>query len=106
MTFQNVGGLVMPLIIEFHYADGSKETEYIPAEIWRRNESQVTKVFSKEKEVVKFVLDPKRETADIDESSNYWPRQYQPTRFEMYKGGSAVRGATQGDNPMKKANKK
>jgi aminopeptidase N len=105
MTFKNVGGLVMPLIIEFHYADGSKETEYIPAEIWRKNESQVTKVFAKEKEVVKFVLDPKRETADIDESSNYWPRQYQPTRFELFKGGSAVRGAAQGDNPMKKGSK-
>ncbi len=96
----------MPLIIEFHYADGSKETEHIPAEIWRKSESQVTKVFAKEKEVVKFVLDPKRETADIDESSNYWPRQYQPTRFELFKGGSAVRGAAQGDNPMKKANNK
>ena len=106
MTFKNVGGLVMPLIIEFHYADGSKETEHIPAEIWRKSESQVTKVFAKEKEVVKFVLDPKRETADIDESSNYWPRQYQPTRFELFKGGSTVRGAAQGDNPMKKANKK
>jgi hypothetical protein len=106
MTFKNIGGLVMPLIIEFHYADGSKETERIPAEIWRKNESQVTKVFAKEKEVVKFVLDPKRETADIDESSNYWPRQYQPTRFDLFKGGSAVRGAAQGDNPMKKARKK
>jgi hypothetical protein len=105
MTFRNIGGLVMPLIVEFHYADGSKETEHIPAEIWRKNESQVTKVFVKEKEVVKFVLDPKRETADIDESSNYWPRQYQPTRFELFKGGSAVRGAAQGDNPMKKASK-
>ncbi|MEY3645222.1 MAG: hypothetical protein RLZZ207_1920, partial [Bacteroidota bacterium] len=83
-----------------------KETEHIPAEIWRRSESQVTKVFAKEKEVVRFVLDPKRETADIDESSNYWPRQYQPTRFELFKGGSSVRGAAQGDNPMKKASKK
>jgi hypothetical protein len=105
MTFSNVGGLVMPLIIEFHYADGSSDIERIPAEIWRKNESQVTKVFVKKKEVVKFVLDPKRETADIDESSNFWPRQYQPTRFDLFKGGSAVRGAAQGDNPMKKASK-
>ena len=96
----------MPLIIEFHYADGSKETEHIPAEIWRKSESQVTKVFAKEKEVVKFVLDPKRETADIDESSNYWPRQYQPTRFELFKGGWYGQFADPGDNPMKKAKKK
>ncbi|MBN7810022.1 M1 family metallopeptidase [Algoriphagus sp. H41] len=106
MTFENVGGLVMPLIIEFQYADGTSEVERIPAEIWRKSESQVTKVFVKEKEVVRFVLDPKRETADIDESSNYWPRQYQPTRFELFKGAGGVRGASTGDNPMKKAQKK
>jgi len=106
LTFSNIGGLVMPLIIEFHYADGSSEIEHIPAEIWRKNESQVTKVFPKKKEVVRVVLDPKRETADIDESSNYWPRQYQPTRFELFKGGSNVRGVAEGDNPMKKENKK
>mgnify|MGYP005748639147 FL=1 len=103
MTFKNVGGLVMPLIIEFQFADGTSEIERIPAEIWRKNESQVTKVFAKQKEVVRFVLDPMRETADIDESSNYWPRQYQPTRFELFKGAGGVRGASSGDNPMKKA---
>ncbi|WP_157359679.1 M1 family metallopeptidase [Algoriphagus mannitolivorans] len=106
MTFKNVGGLVMPLIIEFHYADGTSEIERIPAEIWRKNESEVTKVFPKKKEVVRFVLDPMRETADIDESSNYWPRQYLPTRFELFKGTGGVRGASIGDNPMKKAQKK
>ena len=106
LTFKNVGGLVMPLIIEFHFADGTSEIERIPAEIWRLNESQVTKVFAKQKEVVRFVLDPNRETADIDESSNYWPRQYQPTRFELFKGTGGVRGASMGDNPMKKAQKK
>ena len=106
MTFKNVGGLVMPLIIEFHYADGTSEIDRIPAEIWRKNETQVTKVFAKQKEVVRFVLDPKRETADIDESSNYWPRQYMPTRFEMFKGTGGARGASTGDNPMKKAQKK
>lgn len=106
MTFKNVGGLVMPLIIEFHYSDGTSEIDRIPAEIWRKNESQVTKVFAKQKEVVRFVLDPKRETADIDEGSNYWPRQYQPTRFEMFKGTGGARGASTGDNPMKKAQNK
>ena len=106
MTFNNIGGLVMPFIIEFHYTDGSSEIERIPAEIWKLSESQVTKVFAKQKEVVRFVLDPKRETADIDESSNYWPRQYQPTRFELFKSAGGVRGASMGDNPMKKAQNK
>jgi len=106
MTFKNVGGLVMPLIIEFHYSDGTSEIERIPAEIWKLNESQVTKVFAKKKDVVRFILDPMRETADIDESSNYWPRQFQPSRFELFKGAGGVRGASMGDNPMKKAQSK
>ncbi len=103
VTFKNVGGLVMPIILEFHYADGTSEIERIPAEIWRKNESQVTKVFPKKKELVKLVLDPKRETADIDESSNYWPRQYMPTRFELFKDSSGPRGSSTGSNPMQKA---
>lgn len=106
LTFENVGGLVMPLIIEFQYADGTSEIERIPAEIWKLNETEVTKVFAKEKEVVQFVLDPMRETADIDESSNYWPRQYQPSRFELFKGRGGARGASTGDNPMKRAQSK
>lgn len=103
MKFKNVGGLVMPLIIQFNYADGTSEVERIPAEIWRLNESDVSKVFAKKKEVKSIVLDPYRETADIDESNNAWPRQYTPSRFEMFKGGGRVRGASAGDNPMKKA---
>lgn len=103
ITFKNVGGLVMPIILEFQFADGTSEIDRIPVEIWRKNESQVTKVFVKEKEVTQIILDPKRETADIDESSNYWPRQYLPTRFELFKGSGAARGASTGSNPMKKA---
>jgi hypothetical protein len=105
ITFKNVGGMVMPLILEFQYTDGTSEIQRIPAEIWRKNESQVTKVFPLKKEIKQIVLDPLRETADIDESSNYWPRQYQPTRFELFKGSGGVRGASTGDNPMKEATK-
>jgi hypothetical protein len=106
MKFSNVGGLVMPLIIQFNYVDGSSEIERIPAEIWRLNESEVTKVFAKSKEVKNIVLDPFRETADIDESNNYWPSQATPTRFELFKGAAGARGVSTGDNPMKKAQKK
>ncbi|REG84037.1 M1 family metallopeptidase [Algoriphagus antarcticus] len=104
ITFKNVGGLVMPIILEFQYADGTSEIDRIPVEIWRKNESEVTKVFVKKKEVTQIILDPKRETADIDETSNYWPPQYQPSRFELFKGNGAARGASTGSNPMKRAN--
>jgi hypothetical protein len=102
IKFQNKGGLVMPLIIEFLYEDGTSEVERIPAEIWRLNETEVVKVFAKKKEVKGLVLDPYRETADIDESNNYWPRQHVPSRFELFKQNGAPRGTSSGDNPMKK----
>ncbi|UCS94299.1 M1 family metallopeptidase [Echinicola marina] len=106
LTFRNVGGLVMPLIVQFNYADGSSEIERIPAYIWRHNETVVTKVFPKEKEVESIVLDPYRETADIDESNNYFPKRNVPSRFELFKRESAPRGAASGSNPMKDAKKK
>jgi len=106
LTFKNVGGLVMPLIIQFNYEDGTSETEHIPAEIWRLNESQVTKVFPKKKNITSIILDPNRETADIDENNNYWPRQAQPSRFELFQQNGAARGASTGDNPMKRARRR
>lgn len=106
LTFSNKGGLVMPLIIEWTFADGTKETERISAYIWRKNENEVTKVFAKDKQVVAVKLDPLRETADIDESNNSWPREATPSKFELFKAAGTVRGASTGDNPMKKANSK
>jgi hypothetical protein len=85
VTFKNIGGLVMPLIVEFTYKDGSKETERIPAEIWRLNEKEVTKLFVKDKEIQSIVLDPLLETADCDLTNNHYPREQLPTRFEIYK---------------------
>jgi hypothetical protein len=106
VKFRNEGGLVMPIILEWQFADGTSELEKIPVEIWRKNETEVSKVFAKQKEVKRLVLDPNRETADIDESSNYWPREMMPSRFEMYKRSGGVRGAASGSNPMKEAKKK
>ncbi|MDQ0106164.1 hypothetical protein J2T02_001258 [Chitinophaga terrae (ex Kim and Jung 2007)] len=103
LTFSNKGGLVMPLIIEWTYTDGTKEIDRISAYIWRKNENVVTRVFVKEKQVASVKLDPLRETADIDESNNMWPRETAPSRFELFKSTNAVRGASTGDNPMKKA---
>jgi hypothetical protein len=105
LKFKNIGGQVMPLIIQFNFTDGSSEIERIPAEIWRLNESEVSKVFAKNKEVKSIVLDPLRETADIDEENNYLPRKFLPSRFELFKGNPGVRGVSTGDNPMKKAKK-
>lgn len=92
------GGLVMPVILEFEYTDGSKETHRIPAEIWKTNDKNVSKVFYSKKELVRVVLDPALETADVDRSNNYWPPKQQPTRFELFK-----RADRQSENPMQRA---
>lgn len=81
----NKGGLVMPVILEWTYKDGTKEIERIPAEIWRSNESSFTKVFAKDKEVVSVVVDPKKETSDINADDNVFPRVTAPSKFEELK---------------------
>jgi len=93
----------MPVIIEWTYADGSKETEKIPAEIWRKNELQITKAFMKNKEVTAIVIDPMRETADINEANNRWPSMGAPSRFQLFKGGFRNRNAGAAlPNPMQR----
>lgn len=104
VTFKNVGGLVMPLIIEWEYTDGTKEVERISSYIWRKNENEVTKAFAKAKEVKAIRLDPNRETADIDEDNNLWPRDASKmSRFEAFKMSGMPRGASTGGNPMQQA---
>ena len=102
IQFSNKGGLVMPIIIGWNYKDGTKEIEKIPAQIWRKDEKQLVKVFFKEKEVSSITLDPMRETADIDESNNSWPVKAMPSKFEIYKASQSARGQSSGGNPMQK----
>ena len=107
IKFLNKGGLVSPLIIQFNYADGSSDIERIGAYIWRKNEKEVSKTFMKSKKVASILLDPYRETADINEKNNTWNIKQDASRFELFKAKSAaVRGQTQGENPMQKAMKK
>ncbi|OLY92044.1 hypothetical protein SAMN05444008_106172 [Cnuella takakiae] len=108
LQFSNKGGLVMPLIIEWTFKDGSKEIDRIPAQVWRYNENKVTKSFMKDKEVASIKLDPMRETADINESNNSWgAATAEPSRFQVFKQkAGAVRGQSVGVNPMQKAQEK
>lgn len=85
LTFKNVGGLVMPLILKFEFTDGSTEEQKIPAEIWRLNQDKVSKVFVFEKELQRIELDPYLETADTDRSNNYFPPQQEMSRFELFR---------------------
>jgi hypothetical protein len=87
LEFSNRGGLVMPIILELTFADGTKENQYIPAEIWRRSPKAVNKMIitDKNKELVSVTVDPRWETADVDVHNNHYPRQITPSRIEAYK---------------------
>ena len=104
LSFSNKGGLVMPVIIEWTFKDGTKEITKIPAQVWRKNENQVVKTFVKDKEVASIKIDPLRETADINESNNSWPAIAAPTKFQLFKPKVVpARGNATGNvNPMQK----
>jgi len=101
IKFSNKGGSVMPIIIQFNFSDGSSEIERINAYVWRKNEKEVTKTFLKNKKVASIIVDPYRETGDINEQNNYWNVKAAPGKFELYKAKShAHRGQSHGWNPM------
>lgn len=112
LTFSNKGGMIMPIIVEWTFKDGSKEVDRIPVTIWRLNEERVTKLFVKNKEVASIRLDPMRETADINEENGMWPLKEMPSRFQLFKGASGIsglgapRGGGGAGNAMQQAAKK
>ncbi|QTE22924.1 M1 family metallopeptidase [Polaribacter cellanae] len=75
VEFEKPGGLVMPIIVELTYADGSKKRETFPAQIWMKNDHKVTRVFASTQEIKSIVVDPDFETADVDTSNNNWPKK-------------------------------
>ncbi len=85
VTFNKPGGIPMPLIVEYTYADGSSETVTYPPEIWRKNDVEFKRVVSSEQEIIGIVVDPRRETADIDVTNNSWPRTEAPSEFNQFK---------------------
>ncbi len=85
LEFSNLGGLVMPLLLQLSYADGENEMLRIPAEIWRRNTRKVKKLIVTERELTGVIVDPRWETADVDVENNHYPRRIIPSRIEIFK---------------------
>ncbi len=85
VDFSNLGGLVMPLILEIELKSGAKTIERIPAEIWRYSPKKITKLIVTDEPIVALTQDPYWETADIDMSNNSWPRKLVPSRLELFK---------------------
>ncbi|WP_297693994.1 M1 family metallopeptidase [uncultured Eudoraea sp.] len=85
VTIKNLGGLVMPVTIEWIFTDGSKEIETLPAQVWRGNEYEIKRTFIKEKEVSQVNLDPNFEFADTDMRNNSFPKVEVPSEFDAFK---------------------
>lgn len=98
LHFSNIGGLVMPIILEFTFVDRTTEVIRIPAEIWKKNSKEVKKIFILDKEVTNVRLDPFLETADVDLNNNSWPARNEPTRFQIFKENDKKK-----ENPMQRA---
>ena len=84
ITFDKPGGLVMPIIAEYTYKDGTKERKVYPAQIWRYNDKEITKVVKSDKEIINITIDPDLETADVDTSNNSFPTK-QDSKFDKFK---------------------
>ncbi len=85
ITYDKPGGIPMPLIVEYTYADGSKKNITYPPEIWRKNDKEVKLVLSSQSELVSVIVDPKAETADIDTTNNAWPKKEEKSDFDQMK---------------------
>ncbi len=82
VTFDKPGGLVMPILVDLTFEDGTKESHKFPAQIWRMNDKEVSRTFATDKVVTKIELDSKQETADIDVTNNTWPKAEVKSKFE------------------------
>ena len=85
ITFNKPGGLVMPLIVEYKYKDGTSERITYPPQIWRKNDQEVSRVLATNKELESVVVDPDMETADVNTDNNSWPQKEKPNEFEQFK---------------------
>ena len=104
VTFKNVGGLIMPVILMVTFEDGTTREIRIPAEVWRVDSNQCDTLFIANKPMKSLELDPYRETADIDRNNNYFPPAIESTKFQLFKSRRAGRDEEAGGNPMQAAN--
>lgn len=105
VDFENYGGLVMPIILKFTFKDGTNEVIRIPAEIWKKNDKKISKIFFFKKEVTNVDMDPYLETADVDVTNNNWPAKIELSKFKLYKSKKYGWGADGKENPMQRDRK-
>lgn len=106
VQLSNIGGLVMPVILKARFDDGSERVIRLPAETWQQNVNNTSTSIISDKPLVELELDPYRETADTNRDNNYFPKRFEPSRFQLYKGDRREGREPPGDNPMQAAKKR
>ena len=91
VDFENIGGLPMPIPMTLNFVNGKTETRMIPAEIWRRDATNTTKLLVLDDALASISIDDNHEIADADRSNNVWPQQISKSRLELYKSKSKDR---------------
>ncbi|MDB4353851.1 M1 family metallopeptidase, partial [Akkermansiaceae bacterium] len=99
VTFENKGGVIMPILVELHFESGKPQKINLPAEMWKKNSQQVKRLFITKKPIVKVVLDSSQVTADTNLANNTWPPDIQETLFNP-------KPAEKSENPMRAAREK
>ncbi len=85
IEFEKPGGIVMPIIVEYSYADGTSERITYPVQVWRKNDASVKKLLTSDKELIGVTIDPDAETADVDLTNNAWPKKEADSDFDAFK---------------------
>jgi hypothetical protein len=71
--------------VEYSYSDGTSERITYPAQVWRKNDSTISKYIATDKEIVGVLVDPDNATADINKDNNTWPKTLAENDFEKFK---------------------
>ncbi|MBL0109838.1 MAG: hypothetical protein IPP42_02815 [Saprospiraceae bacterium] len=100
VTFERKGGLIMPVIVQLQYADGTKEDFRYPAEVWKNcPKTKLPKYSALPKKSPDSSSTIYLETADINTEDNQYPRvKAEPSRFEVFKQQQG-----RGENEMQRA---
>ncbi len=69
IKLENIGQLPMPTTVEVTFKDGTKETQIIPIEVWKRNTEWTFKMPTT-KEIVSVSIDPKGDYPDKNPANN------------------------------------
>lgn len=71
ITIENMEKAAMPLIVEITYADGQKDRQAFPVEIWEYSHSY-TFTANHHETVTKIVIDPEEAFPDVDRANNVY----------------------------------